>query len=42
MDGGVARLSKETQGLERLALASALEGSKTYPRAEQQKILASS
>ncbi len=32
MDGGSAYLTDETQGVERFALAAALEGSKEYPR----------
>lgn len=40
VDGGVAFASKETQGIERLALAVATEGSKSHPRERLQKDLA--
>ncbi|MEZ0228531.1 MAG: M16 family metallopeptidase, partial [Planctomycetota bacterium] len=39
IDGGVAYLTKETQGLERLALLAALEGSKDLTRDEQRRTL---
>lgn len=39
IDGGAAFLTKETQGIERLALLTALEGSKDFPRDEQRKTL---
>ena len=40
IDGGAAFLTKETQGVERFALAVATEGSKSHPRAELQRELA--
>jgi zinc protease len=40
IDGGVTYLTKETQGAERLALSSALEGSKEHPRNDLRKDLA--
>ncbi len=39
IDGGAAYLTAENQGVERLALVTALEGSKKLPREEQRKAL---